>query len=62
MNLPGRFCLGIVATLLLGFCTFGFLATFEEPSPRKRLPWQVGYSAIAGCALGGLAYAARGSE
>lgn len=62
MNLPSRICLGIVATLLLAFCTFGFLATFEEPSLRKRLPWEVGYWVIAGCALGGLAYAARGAR
>ena len=60
MNLPGRVCLGILATLLLGFCAFGFLATFEQPSFRKRLPWQVGYWVFGGCALGGLAYAARG--
>ena len=41
--------LGTLALLpIIGFCLFGFLATYESSDPFQRLPWQIGYG------LGGL--------
>jgi len=50
-----RLLVGIVAILFLlsvaagGF--FGFLASFELPTPNARLPWQVGYGFLTTAAL-----------
>lgn len=43
MNLFARAVLTVVLLAILAFCAFGFLASYEEAEPSRRLPWQLGY-------------------
>ncbi len=50
-----RVVLALMLLAVLGFCVFGFLATWEYTEASRRLPWQLGYGAVAGgCVLGAL--------
>lgn len=43
MNLIARALLTVGILVILAFCVFGFLASYEYPEPSRRLPWQLGY-------------------
>jgi len=47
--------IGVVVLLAVaGFCTFGFMATYEYSEVSKRLPWQIGYGLIGVTCLVGV--------
>ena len=48
METFARILLTLALLAIIGFCLFGFLATYESPDLLQRLPWQIGYG------LGGL--------
>ncbi len=36
----------LVLLAVVGFCVFGFMASYEYPEAARRLPWQIGYAVI----------------
>ena len=51
MNFVSRAVLTLTLLAILGFCIFGFLASYEYPDPSRRLPWQLGYGAAGAVCL-----------
>jgi uncharacterized membrane protein YbhN (UPF0104 family) len=47
MNVLTRTLLTLGLLALVGFCIFGFLASYESPDASRRLPWQLGYGTVA---------------
>ncbi len=41
-----RIIIAAVLLIVIGFCTFGFLASWELPTRRERLPWQLGHGVL----------------
>jgi hypothetical protein len=49
LSMAGRPRLGIATAIIpvLGFCVFGFMATFEPLDPTTQLTWRIVYGTVA---------------
>ena len=58
MPLVARILIILVLLPILGFCGFGFLATFEPPEPGTSfLSWRIGYIVAALLCILGIGWA-----
>ena len=61
MQLLLRILASVALTLLIAFCAFGFLATFEPAPPVRQWTWRIGYTLAAAAMLWALLLVWRSS-
>ena len=59
LNIAYRVLLALILAAVVLFCPYGFLATYEYPDLRQRLPWQVFYGGTALACLSAIVFQVR---